>query len=39
MTSETFGFYVGIVYIQKGIELLGTSWAISYVRPWLMLSP
>lgn len=22
MTSETFGFYVGIVYIQKGIELL-----------------
>lgn len=23
MTSETFGFYVGIVYIQKGIELLG----------------
>lgn len=22
MTSQTFGFYVGIVYIQKGIELL-----------------
>ncbi|KAN0063099.1 hypothetical protein ACQY0O_004262 [Thecaphora frezii] len=22
MTSETFGYYVGIVYIQKGIELL-----------------
>ena len=22
MTSETFGFYVGIIYIQKGIELL-----------------
>ena len=22
MTTETFGFYVGIVYIQKGIELL-----------------
>ncbi|SPO21883.1 related to BOR1 - boron efflux transporter [Ustilago trichophora] len=22
MTSETFGFYVGVIYIQKGIELL-----------------
>ncbi|UZJ52355.1 hypothetical protein CBS101457_001675 [Exobasidium rhododendri] len=22
MTSQTFGFYVGVVYIQKGIELL-----------------
>lgn len=35
MTSETFGFYVGIVYIQKGVELLviefpsgeGTGWS------------
>lgn len=22
MTSETFGFYVGVIYIQKGVELL-----------------
>ncbi|GJN92039.1 hypothetical protein Rhopal_005067-T1 [Rhodotorula paludigena] len=22
MTSETFGFYVGVIYVQKGIELL-----------------
>ena len=25
MTSQTFGFYVGIVYIQKGVELLSMS--------------
>lgn len=25
MTSETFGFYVAIIYITKGVELLGQS--------------
>lgn len=35
MTSETFGFYVGIVYIQKGIELLILEFPHSEAGGWL----
>jgi len=35
MTSETFGFYVGIVYIQKGIELLILEFPHSQSGGWL----
>ena len=35
MTSEAFGFYVGIVYIQKGIELLVLEFPVSAAGGWL----
>jgi len=35
LTSETFGFYVGIVYIQKGIELLVFEFQESEAGGWL----
>jgi len=35
MTSETFGFYVGIVYIQKGVELLVYEFDDSGTGGWL----
>ncbi|KAK4047473.1 hypothetical protein OIV83_005385 [Microbotryomycetes sp. JL201] len=34
MTSETFGFYVGIIYIQKGIELLVFEFDVSGAAGW-----
>ena len=33
-TSETFGFYVGIIYIQKGIELLILEFQVSSTAGW-----
>jgi len=35
MTSETFGFYVGVIYIQKGIELLTREFSHSATDGWL----
>ncbi|KAM0790354.1 hypothetical protein ACM66B_003238 [Microbotryomycetes sp. NB124-2] len=34
MTSETFGFYVGVIYIQKGIELLVFEFDVSGAAGW-----
>ncbi|KAK4700410.1 hypothetical protein P7C70_g5839, partial [Phenoliferia sp. Uapishka_3] len=33
-TSETFGFYVGVIYIQKGIELLILEFKVSSTAGW-----
>lgn len=33
-TSETFGFYVGIIYIQKGVELLVLEFEVSPSAGW-----
>ncbi|KAG0148249.1 hypothetical protein CROQUDRAFT_75730 [Cronartium quercuum f. sp. fusiforme G11] len=35
MTSETFGLYVGIIYIQKGVELIVREFGQSPVDGWL----
>ncbi|MBW0514451.1 hypothetical protein O181_054166 [Austropuccinia psidii MF-1] len=35
MTSETFGFYVGVIYVQKGIELLVREFDRSPSDGWL----
>jgi hypothetical protein len=35
MTSETFGLYVGVIYIQKGIELLTREFSHSATDGWL----
>ncbi|KZV93780.1 hypothetical protein EXIGLDRAFT_612554 [Exidia glandulosa HHB12029] len=35
MTSTTFGLYVGVIYIQKGIELLVFEFSSSAVDGWL----
>lgn len=35
MTSETFGLYVGVIYIQKGVELLVREFDSSSVKGWL----
>lgn len=35
MTPETFGLYVGVIYIQKGIELLIREFDRSATDGWL----
>lgn len=35
MTSETFGLYVGVIYIQKGVELIIREFDRSSTDGWL----